>query len=103
MGINCAKEGAPMKYRKIPVIIDALQFDGSKASADAIIDEFDEFRVTRIAFEPNGKDATHGRLLLPTLEGTMTASAGDFIIRGFAGELYPCKPQIFHKTYEPIE
>ena len=41
-------------------------------------------------------------LLIKTLEGTMTASAGDYIIRGVNGEHYPCKPDIFDKTYEPV-
>ena len=39
---------------------------------------------------------------IPTLEGTMTATVGDWIIKGVAGEFYPCKPDIFEKTYESI-
>ena len=41
--------------------------------------------------------------LIHTLEGTMRAENGDWIIRGVAGELYPCKPDIFARTYEPVE
>ena len=40
-------------------------------------------------------------LLIPTLEGTMRADVGDWIIRGVQGEFYPCKPEIFKETYEP--
>lgn len=42
-------------------------------------------------------------LLIPTLEGTMRAGVGDWIIRGIKGELYPCKDDIFRATYEPVE
>ena len=42
-------------------------------------------------------------LHIPTLEGAMTASPGDWIIRGVQGEFYPCKPDIFAETYEPVE
>ena len=44
-----------------------------------------------------------GRLILGTLEGDMTALKGDYIIRGVAGELYPCKPDIFKATYDAVE
>lgn len=40
---------------------------------------------------------------IETLEGTMTANPGDWIITGVKGERYPCKPDIFEATYEPIE
>jgi hypothetical protein len=43
----------------------------------------------------------NGAMLIPTLEGTMAANPGDYIIRGVAGEFYPCKPDIFERTYEP--
>ncbi|WP_204664866.1 hypothetical protein [Dyadobacter sandarakinus] len=51
-----------------------------------------------------GADASMPRedkILIPTLEGVMEASLGDWIIRGVNGEFYPCKPDIFEKTYEP--
>ena len=50
-------------------------------------------------------DARHcqdGKMRIPTLEGEMTASRRDWIIRGIAGEIYPCKPDIFEATYEPV-
>jgi hypothetical protein len=43
-----------------------------------------------------------GRLAIDTLEGTMVASPGDWIIKGVTGEYYPCKPEVFRKTYEQV-
>jgi hypothetical protein len=80
------------KYRKKPVEVEAIQFTGGN-------------RGSVQAFCP---DAVFGgitmeRAIIPTLEGTMTAVEGDWIIRGIAGEFYPCKPDIFEQTYEPVE
>ena len=77
------------KYRKKPVVIEAVQWDGKA---------FDG------AFPGDIGDVTFaGRtLLIATLEGTMTASPGDYIIRGVQGELYPCKPAIFEATYDLV-
>ena len=47
-------------------------------------------------------DAGHPQLLIHTLEGVMRANFGDWIIRGVKGEFYPCKPEIFEATYEPV-
>lgn len=44
-----------------------------------------------------------GKIYIETLEGVMTATEGDWIIKGVNGEFYPCKPDIFEKTYEPVE
>jgi hypothetical protein len=49
------------------------------------------------------KGSLSGALIIHTLEGAMTASVGDWIIRGVKGEFYPCKPDIFEATYEPVE
>lgn len=51
---------------------------------------------------PGGDDARIG-LSIPTLEGTMLGVAGDWIIKGVQGEIYPCKPDIFEATYEPVD
>lgn len=86
-----------MKYRKKPVVIEALQFDGSHTSADSIIKTYPEVAK---AYNPSGYlDA----LLIKTLEGTMRADGGDWIIKGVKGELYPCKPDIFAATYDAVE
>lgn len=45
---------------------------------------------------------TDEEMIIPTLEGDMKASVGDYIITGVNGEQYPCKPDIFEKTYEPV-
>ena len=85
-----------MKYRKKPVVIDAIQWDGineaeiSRFVADKDLYFFDEDRV-------------RGGLVIKTLEGENSASIGDYIVKGVDGEFYPCKPDVFEKTYEPIE
>ncbi|WP_025910677.1 hypothetical protein [Priestia flexa] len=85
-----------MKYRKKPVVIEAVQFHDTAES----IAELSEFA---------GKDikVSYKRpvpfLTIETLEGEMRALPGDFIIKGVNGEFYPCKPDIFEKTYELVE
>lgn len=88
-----------MKFRKKPVVIDAVQFDGTPGGAVAVFDQFD---IIGGKFVPNLADLTRGTLLIPTLEGDHTARTGDWIVRGVAGEFYPCKPDIFAATYEPV-
>jgi hypothetical protein len=95
-----------MKYRKKPVVIEAILLEDSYNSIyDAV-----EF-VYNIGMETSiiGANATvsdvkeKGGLHISTLEGTMKASFGDYIIKGVNGEFYPCKPDIFEKTYEKVE
>lgn len=83
-----------MKYRKKPVVIDAWQFDGSWSSARPIIQQHNSMSWT---------DSDGGQIAIETLEGEMTASAGDWIIKGVKGEFYPCKPDIFAATYEAVD
>ncbi len=84
-------------FHKKPVVIEARQFDASPASAAEIIDWAAAHDVTVVC----GHDGQEGQvLLIPTLEGDLTASPGDWIIRGVKGEFYPCKPDIFAATYE---
>ena len=87
-----------MRYRKIPVEIDAVPFDGSSASAVAV---FEEFNIPGGKFQPDSNLQT-GTLLIPTLEGDHTANAGDWILKGVKGEFYSCKPDIFALTYEEV-
>lgn len=86
-----------MKYRKKPVIIEAIQFEDN---SDRIIEihEFMGGATTRVNYE----DKDNPYLKIETLEGTMKASVGDYIIKGVNGEFYPCKPDIFEKTYERV-
>jgi hypothetical protein len=85
------------QYRKKSVVIEAVQFDGTPKGA---LDVFDAFDIDGAQFRPNLSDLARGVILIPTLEGDMTASGGDWIIRGVKGEFYPCKPDIFAATYE---
>ncbi len=87
-----------MKYRKKPIVIDAIQYSGRNA--------FDVHYFTGGRSEPTKDSLGHSRwdekkLKIPTLEGVMIVNAGDWIIKGVKGELYPCKPDIFDATYEP--
>lgn len=78
-----------MKYRKKPVVIDALRNDCDPETHDTLMRMGCQFEVQGSA------------ILITTLEGTMRADRGDWIIRGVKGEFYPCKPDIFAATYEP--
>jgi hypothetical protein len=78
-------------FRKKPVVIEAVQFDGT--NHDAIV------RFAGLKARVIGRERA---LLIGTLEGSLTASPGDWIIRGVQGEFYPCKPDIFAATYEPV-
>lgn len=87
-----------MKYRKKPVIIEAIQWDGNNAKE---IMNFCTCDYSTISSESGFlKDA---ELIIHTLEGDMKASVGDYIIKGVQGEFYPCKPNIFEETYELVE
>lgn len=86
-----------MEYRKKPVVIDAIQFIDDPQR----ICEIQEFAGKDLRVDYSDKD--NPVLKIETLEGTMTASVGDYIIKGVNGEFYPCKPDIFDKTYEPVE
>ena len=79
------------KFRKKPVVIDAIRYEGHNLEA---IWEFLGRHVEPIA--------STMELPISTLEGTMLACSGDWIIKGIKGEFYPCKPDIFAATYESI-
>lgn len=84
-----------MKVRKKPVVVDAVQFKGLVS-----IPEIIEFCPAFELLSPD--DSTVQVFGIKTLEGTMEASPGDWIIKGVKGEFYPCKPDIFEATYEPV-
>lgn len=92
-----------MKYRKKPVEIEAFRYDGD------FIDKDGNYYIPGWgieAFENNVikyNSYDKGKLAIETLEGTMIADIGDYIIKGINGELYPCKPDIFRKTYELVK
>ena len=80
------------EFRKKPVVIEAIQFTGHN---DLEVADF---------VGKNGRDpiTAYPSWLIETLEGTMEARVGDWIIKGVQGEFYPCKPDIFEQTYEEV-
>jgi len=86
-----------MRFRSKVVEIDAWQFTGGacRGAPEWLGDVHDE----RNHVVAGGDGET---LCIATLEGTMTASMGDWIIRGLRGEFYPCKPDVFAMKYEPV-
>lgn len=83
------------KYRKKPVVIEAIQYTGDNATEIANWTK----QLSSERYIEDGGDY----LLIQTLEGTMKAIPGDFIIKGIKNEFYPCKPDIFEQTYEKVE
>ena len=81
-----------MKFRKKPVVIEAIQYRAGETLDSAFVG--DDY--------PKVKYHEDETMSIWTLEGQMTAQPGDWIIRGVKGELYPCKPDIFAATYEPV-
>lgn len=90
-----------LKYRKRPVVIEAIQWDGTPTAATPIIDWILAGGGT--ARYHNIETVLPQSIYIDTLEGTMRAEPRDWIIRGVQGEFYPCKPDIFAATYEPVE
>lgn len=87
-----------MKYRKRPVVIEAIQWDGTWEDSANIL-EFCQGN----AFVRNDLDFKRQYLIIKTLEGEHLVSPKDFVIKGIAGEFYPCKSDIFEKTYEKVD
>ena len=87
-----------MKYRKKPVVIEAVEWTGYNRDEVLALVAGGDPRGERVV-EMAGEDA----LRIRTLEGDMIAVPGSYIIRGVKGELYPCRPDIFAATYEPVE
>jgi len=80
------------KYRKKPVAIEAVQYNGKN------IEDIEKFMNRKVERYINSDS-----IFIFTLEGTMEASVGDYVIKGVNGEFYPCKPDIFKKTYEEVD
>lgn len=87
------------KFRKKPVVIEAVQLIDEQSVAEAVTWMAQGGVTAELAVSQGGPNCT---LFIPTLEGTMFADWGDWIIRGVQGEFYPCKPEIFAATYEPV-
>ena len=80
-------------YRKKPVVIEAIRWTGAN------VDEVLGFILTK----GEARRGLNNVIYIDTLEGTMAADKGDWVIKGVKGEFYPCKPDIFEATYESIE
>lgn len=79
------------KFVKKPIIIEAIKYDGTnKVEIQEFMDRYLD-------------DTQDNQLKIETLEGVMLANIGDYIIKGVTGEFYPCKPNIFAKTYDKID
>ena len=85
-----------MRFRKKPIVIEAMQWDGSDKSAQEILNWANQ----RWLYAANNHDKLVTKMIIPTLEGGHKAVPGDWIIKGIKGEFYPCKPDIFEATYE---
>lgn len=93
------------KYRKKPVVINAMRWDGTRACKEQIEEAFYDLETNSVELPLEGD--WDGKAYLSwtiyTLEGLIEASPGDWIIRGIKGEYYPCKPDIFEETYEAVD
>ena len=88
----------PTKYRKKPVVIEAMQWDGENL--------INILQWCHAGMPPEANAVVRsdgGFLRIRTLEGEMTATKSDWVIRGVRGEFYPCKPDIFEATYTLAE
>lgn len=90
---------APAKFRKKPVVIEAIRFNGQNA---AEIGAFVGYPCGDIEGVPGSK-SVYPFVVIETLEGDMRGEQGDWIIKGVKGEFYPCKPDIFELTYDHAE
>jgi len=85
------------QYRKKPIVIEAIQFTRTNWEE---VKEFTNNTAHTMATERSMDGVS--TCIIPTLEGKHIATEGDFIIKGVQGEFYPCKPDIFEKTYEEV-
>ena len=89
-----------IKYRKKPVVIEAIQFTGTNENVEVLKRFINRSIITESSYL---SDYQVNSIVIETLEGDMTANVGDYIIKGIKGEYYPCKPDIFNETYERVE
>ena len=91
-----------MKYRKKPVVIEAVQWTGlNLEEIKSFVGDSLQYNIVDAAWEV-GKGTPHVNMAIKTLEGNHTCTKGDYIIKGVQGEFYPCKPDIFKETYEEV-
>jgi len=95
-GLDHAFHFTPTRWRKRPVVVEVVVWQPSQL---AVVAHFMGLPMARA----EDRVAPEGGFAIETLEGTMIASRGDFIIKGVKGEFYPVKPDIFRASYEPAE
>lgn len=84
-----------MKFRKKPIVIEAFKWTGCAHQEEDPVWIVEAIKNGTVSIE-------YPWLCIKTLEGQMKATVGDWIIKGVKGEIYPCKPDIFEMTYEPV-
>jgi hypothetical protein len=82
------------KYRKKPVVVEAFKLDGNALEVARWCNGY---------VNDDGTTGTRLEIVINTLEGKVTATDGDYVIKGVQGEFYPCKPDIFEATYEEVK
>lgn len=93
-----------MRYRKKPIEVTAVQWLGIYEDLMPLFSmPYSSNDKSHVIHMVDEKDKNLSKLQIITMEGLLTAEIGDYIIRGIAGEFYPCKPKIFELTYEKIE
>lgn len=99
-----------MKFRKKPVVIEAFQMTAARRWDNSEWPEWlnvawnkEPFAEGAVFIDPSKININKDLLLIGTLEGVHSVSWDDYIIQGVKGEIYPCKPDIFEQTYEPVE
>ena len=97
-----------MKYRKKPVVIEAFQMTKTRRWDNSewpnwlnMAWQLEDYEEGALIIDPDDEDGEI--LFINTLEGKHEVTWDDFIIQGIQGETYPCKPDIFHATYEAVE
>lgn len=85
------------KFRKKPVVIDAIRYEG-KEDNNRVINWLASLKASIGCWLVHDNE-----IIIPTLEGNMKVSPGDYLIRGVKGEYYPCKPDIFLATYDEVK
>ena len=91
-----------MRFKKKPVEVEAVKWTGENLREIINFTGWHELAATKWSWEEYEKVVSLHGLKIFTLEGSHSAAVGDWIIKGVHGEFYPCKPDIFDKTYEPV-
>lgn len=94
-------------YVKKPIVVTAVRWDGTQASTKKVLELMGQtvdtkHYVSQEKFHDYCDIVAKEGIIIPTLEGNMTATIGDYIIKGVKGEAYPCKPDIFEMIYNEV-